>query len=118
MDWPAQIDAAREIDIETRAGDDAPVHRTTIWAVVDAGDVFVRSYRGETARWYREISEHPDSAVHVEGESQPVHAIPASDAESVQRASDGYRSKYADSSVVESMLTDEVTPTTLRLEPR
>jgi hypothetical protein len=118
MDWPGQLDAAPEIDIETRAGDDAPVHCTTIWVVVDGEDVFVRSYRGESGRWYREISGHPDAVVHIDGESQPVRAIPASDPESAGRASDAYRNKYADSSVVDSMLTDEVTPTTLRLEPR
>ena len=118
MDWPGQLDAATEIDVETRAGDDAPVHRVTIWVVVDGDDVFVRSYRGESARWYREISGHPDAVVDLEGDSQPVRAVPASDPESVRRASDGYRSKYADSSVVDSMLTGEVTPTTLRLEPR
>ena len=29
-------------------------HRTTIWAIVDGDDVFVRSYVGADARWYRE----------------------------------------------------------------
>jgi hypothetical protein len=118
MDWPGQIDSAREIEIETRARDDAPVHRTTIWAVVDGDDVFVRSYRGNQGRWYREISDHPEAVVHVDGESEPVRAVPARDPQSVQRASDGYRRKYSDSSVVDSMMIDEVLPTTLRLEPR
>jgi hypothetical protein len=118
MEWPGRLEAAREIDIETRAGNDAPVHRTTVWVVVDGDDVFVRSYRGESGRWYREISGNPDAVVHLDEDSQPVRAVPASDPESVQRVSDGYRSKYADSSVVDSMLTDEVEPTTLRLEPR
>jgi hypothetical protein len=118
MDWPGQLEKAREIDIETRASDDAPAHRVTIWVIVDGDDVFVRSYHGPEGRWYREISAHPDAVVHVDGESQAVRAVPVSDPESVQRANDGYRSKYADSSVVDSMLTDEVNPTTLRLEPR
>jgi hypothetical protein len=117
MDWPGQIGATREIEIETRADDDAPAHRTTIWAVVDGDDVFVRSYRGPRSRWYREISDHPEAVVHIDGESQPVRAVHATDPESVQRASEGYRHKYADSSVVDSMLVDDVLPTTLRLEP-
>jgi hypothetical protein len=58
MDWPGQIDAAREIEIETRAGGGGSTHRRTIWAVVDGDDVFVRSYRGERGRWFREISAH------------------------------------------------------------
>jgi hypothetical protein len=117
MDWPGQVDAAREIEIETRASDDAAAHRTTIWAVVDGDDVFVRSYRGDKARWYREISDHPDAIVHLDAESQPVRAIAAMDPESVRQASEGYSRKYGDSSVVDSMLIDEVLPTTLRLEP-
>jgi hypothetical protein len=79
MDWPGQLDQAREIDIETRRGEDAPAHRVTIWVVVDGHDVFVRSYHGPEGRWYRR--------------------------------------KYADSSVVDAMLADELLPTTLKLEP-
>ena len=58
------------------------------------------------------------ATIEVDGESVPVRAVAATDPESVQRASDGYRRKYADSGVVDSMLLDEVLPTTLRLEPR
>jgi hypothetical protein len=118
MDWPGPLEAAREIDVETRANDDAPAHRTTIWVVVDGEDVFVRSYQGPGGRWYQRISEHPDAVVHVDGESEPVRAVPATDPDSVQRASDGYRRKYSDSSATNAMLVDEVLPTTLRLEPR
>ena len=44
MSWPAAIDEAREVENETRQDDDAPVHRTTIWAVVDDGDGLVLNY--------------------------------------------------------------------------
>jgi hypothetical protein len=118
MDWPGPLEAAREIEIETRRDDGAPAHRTTIGAVVDGDDVLVRSYRGAKSRWYREVSDHPEATIEVDGESVPVRAVAATDPESVQRASDGYRRKYADSGVVDSMLLDEVLPTTLRLEPR
>jgi hypothetical protein len=36
------IDRTEEVDIETSAPGEAP-HRTTIWAIVDGDDVFVRS---------------------------------------------------------------------------
>jgi hypothetical protein len=59
VDWPGQIDAVREVDIETRRADDAPAHRTTIWAVVEDGDVYVRSWRGAGGRWRRELAAIP-----------------------------------------------------------
>jgi hypothetical protein len=117
MKWPDQIEEAREVDIETRRAEDAPAHRTTIWAVVDDGDVFVRSWRGAGSRWYREITANPVAVLHVEGEANPVRAVAATDQESVERASAGYRRKYGDSSVVDSMVREEILDTAIRLEP-
>jgi hypothetical protein len=118
MDWPGPIDTHREIDIETSRAPDAPVHRTTIWAVVEDGQVYIRSLRGASGRWYRELIANPEAAVLVDGESVPVRGVQASDAESVERASAGLRRKYADSSALDSMLKDEILDTTVRLEPR
>ena len=118
MDWPDELDAAEEVDIETRSGVDAPVHRTTIWPVVEAGEVYVRSLRGGSGRWYRELIANPDATVHVDGESVPVRAVHAPDPDSVERASAGLRRKYADSPYLDTMLEDEILETTVRLEPR
>ena len=118
MDWPAAIDAAREVDIETRRGADAPAHRTTIWAVVDDGEVYVRSLRGASGRWYRELIAGPEAVLHVAGNGFRVRAVPAADPESVQRASDALRRKYSDSRSLDSMLASDILDTTVRLEPR
>jgi hypothetical protein len=117
MHWPRDIEAAREVEIETRRADDAPAHRTTIWAVVEDDNVYVRSYRGGGARWYREITGNPAAVLHVEGEPVPVRAVVATDPDSVERASAGYLRKYTGSSVVDSMVRDEILGTTIRLEP-
>jgi hypothetical protein len=116
MDWPGQVDAVREVDIETRRADDAPAHRTTIWVVVEDGDVYVRSWRGAGGRWHRELTANPAAVLHVEGEAVPVRAIAAADPDSVERASAGYLRKYADSPYVGSMVRDEILGTTVRLE--
>ena len=50
--------ATREIRIETRQPDGS-VHSAIIWVVVDGEDVFVRSWLGERARWYREALANP-----------------------------------------------------------
>jgi hypothetical protein len=118
MNWPGPLETVAEVDIETTKGGDAPVHRTIIWIVVEDGEVYVRSLRGEDGRWYRELMANPDSALHVEGEAVPVHAVRADDPESVARASAGFRRKYAGSPYLDSMIRDEIAPTTVRLEAR
>jgi hypothetical protein len=117
MDWPGQLETVPEVDIETRRSDDAPVHRTTIWAVVDDGDVFVRSLRGTAGRWYRELTANPAAVLHVTGEPVPVRAVAAKDPDSIERATAGFRRKYADSPSLDSMIRDEILDTTVRLEP-
>jgi hypothetical protein len=118
MSWPEAIDSAQEVDIETSEGGDSPVHRTTVWAVVDGGDVFVRSLRGTDGRWYRELMATGDGVVHVDGESYPVRAVQASDADSIERTSEGLRRKYPQSRSLDAMLVDDILETTVRLEPR
>ena len=106
-----------EVDIETRSAD-GEVHRTTIWPVVDGGDVYVRSLKGSAGRWYQEVTAGPDSVLLVEGEAVPVRAVPAPDVESIGRANAGYERKYADSPYLGTMIREEILSTTLRLEPR
>ena len=116
--WPDAIDTALEVEIETRRGEDAPVHRTIIWAVVDDGDVFVRSLRGTSGRWYRELLSDPAAVLHAQGERFSVQAVQASDPDSVERTSEALRRKYSDSRSLASMLDDDILDTTVRLEPR
>jgi hypothetical protein len=118
MAWPDAIDSAREVEIETRRGEDAPVHRTTIWAVVDGGDVYVRSLRGTKGRWYRELMADPTAVVRVEDDAFPVQAVQAADPESIERTNDALRRKYSDSRSLDSMLADDILETTVKLEPR
>lgn len=93
MDWPGQIETVPEVDIETRRADDSPAHHTTIWAAVEGGDVYVRSLKGVDGRWYRELMAHPDAVLRVDGESIPVRAVRADDAESVERCTAGFSSQ-------------------------
>jgi hypothetical protein len=118
MAWPESIDAAREVEIETSRSPGATVHRTTIWAVVDDGEVYVRSWLGETGRWYQEVLANPDAVLHAGGEQFPVRAIHSPDDGSVAHASAGLERKYSDSSSLASMLKDDILHTTLRLERR
>ena len=112
----AVLAATDEIDIETRSVDGS-IHRTIIWVVVDGADVFVRSYLGARARWYREALADPDVALHVDGRRLPCRAVPAPDDISVARTSAGFERQYASAAETPDMVRPEILPTTLRLVP-
>jgi hypothetical protein len=118
MEWPAGIVPVEEVDIETARGPGAPVHRTTIWAVIGDGEVYVRSLNGEAGRWFRELMANPDAVLHVEGEAVPVRAVRTADPTSVEAATRGFREKYGDSPYLHTMIKDEILSTTVLLKPR
>jgi hypothetical protein len=107
---------AEEIEIETQAPD-GPVHRTTIWIVVDGDEAFVRSVRGRKGRWYREATANPAVAIHVDGRRLPATAIPATDPDSIERTTIAMREKYDRVPGLKPMIKPDVLDTTLRLEP-
>ena len=98
----ALLDRAREVDIETHSAKGV-THGVPIWIVVDGDDVFVRTYRGKTSRWYRELLARP-GAILADGKRVPVRAERAVDADALRRTSDGYRKKYPKSGSLDSML--------------
>ena len=108
-----------EIDIETSRGDGAPVHRTTIWIVVDGATAYVRSVRGPAGRWYRELRANPHGAIHAHATRVAVAAEAVEDAATIGRVSELLRQKYERRwpGPTASMLRDETLPTTLRLTP-
>lgn len=114
----ADIDAARVVRIETTAAD-GTVHRTIIWVVVDGGELYIRSYRGRSARWYREAIARPDVALLLGREQRrvPLRAVPATDAASIAACRAGLTRKYRRSYSLAAMLREEILDTTLRLDP-
>ena len=114
----ARLAATKVVEIETRRGPRSPVHRTKIWVVVDGGNVYVRSYRGEKGRWYREIRAHLDGALWLGKERIPVRAVHVRSARAIARATAGYRKKYGHSPPAKAMVRKEILGTTLRLDTR
>lgn len=112
------LDRAKEVRIETSAGPDQPIHKTIIWIVVDGDDVFVRSWRGVTARWYREALANPEIALHIGKQRLAATAVPAHDEDAVTRTSAALERKYEGDPSTRSMVRDEILSTTLRLDPR
>jgi hypothetical protein len=112
----ARLAAAQEVEIETQAPD-CPAHRTIVWVVVDGDEAFIRSYRGPTARWYREALANPAVAVHVDARRLNATAIAATDPDSIERVSAGFWAKYPADPATRAMVDPANLPTTLRLEP-
>jgi hypothetical protein len=110
-----QIGAAGEVLVETRRGQ--RTYRTVIWVVVDDGEVFVRSVRGESGRWYQRALADPGVALLVGGTRFGFQAHPANDPDSIRRVSEALRLKYAPGRSYDSMVRPEVLGTTLRLDP-
>ena len=112
----AALATAEEVDIETLspAGE---THRTIIWTVERDGEVYARSYRGASGRWYREAMAVPMVTLHVDGRRIAALVVPALDPTSVAACSAGLREKYARSPSLRAMLVDDVLPTTIRLDP-
>lgn len=110
-----QISEAQEVRIETRAGGRS--YRTIIWIVVDDGEVFVRSVRGERGKWYQRALQIPDVVVEAAGTKIAARAVLAADPHSIERTSEALRRKYRKGRSLDSMLVPEVLPTTMRLDP-
>lgn len=109
------IDSTRQVVIETRSG--GRVHRTVIWVVVDQGTILVRSVRAENGRWYQRALADPRVALEVGGSRFEFTAVPVTDAETIELASEALRRKYPKGGSLDSMLRPEVLDTTLVLEP-
>jgi hypothetical protein len=95
-----------------------PETAITIWIVVADAEVFVRSVRGAKGRWYRDLASGGPARLEFNGQRLAVQAVPATDAQSIERASQAFLSKYRSSPYAASMVRPEVLATTLRLEPR
>lgn len=106
-----------EVEIETQAPDE-PAHRTIVWVVVDGADTFVRSYTGESARWFREVNANPAVGLHVDGRRLTATAVPATDPDSIERISAALAAKYAHEPVsLAAMLEPGIVHANFRLEP-
>jgi hypothetical protein len=110
-----RLRTAHEVHIRTH-GADGELHHVIVWVVVDErGRVLVRSYRGPSARWYREATSGRTVSLELEGTVLPVDVETAVDPERIEVTSRLLATKYADEAETPDMLRDEVLDTTLEL---
>src|SRR5258706_12630924 len=87
-----QLNSIEEIDIETQSAT-GRTHRTTIWVVVVDNNVYVRSVRGRSGSWYREITANPQGAIYVDGRRLSFQAFPVSVQATIALISNAYLQK-------------------------
>ena len=111
-----RIAVAKEVDIET-CSREGKVHQVTIWVVVVEGAPYVRSVRGTRGRWYRELTERREGALHVGSRRVPVRATRVREPELIDDVSAAFWRKYPKSAPLFSILRLVTLETTTRLDP-
>ena len=114
-DEHAALAAAQEVDIETSHGDRAFL--TIIWVVDVDGTLYVRSYLGDTGRWYQRALAEPAVALETGSVRVTFTAEPVTDEPTIDAVSEAFVAKYRPGSSRDAMVAPEVLHTTLRLIP-
>jgi hypothetical protein len=113
-----KIGNAEELDLASRRGDGSLRKPVTIWVVRHGDDLYVRSWHGSTAIWFRGTQDRHEGHIRAGGVDKDVLFVEALD--DLNDAIDAaYRMKYrryADS-YVPSMISPQARATTLKLVP-
>ena len=63
----AALAAALEVDVTPFAADGSPRARRTIWSIGVGDELYVRSWKGPTAVWYRDAIASHQGSIEVTG---------------------------------------------------
>ena len=114
-----RIGRADELEIASLRRDGTLGRRVTIWVVPYQDDLYVRSWKGRTAAWYRGTKVRHEGRIWAGGVEREVTFEDAEN--NVNDAVDAaYRTKYRryGESLVSEMVGREVRATTIKLVPR
>jgi hypothetical protein len=115
-----RVGTAQELEIASLRADGTMRRPVPIWVIREGDDLYVRSWRGRSAAWYRGTQERQQGHIRAGGVEKDVNFVAVDDERLNERIDAGYRSKYGQtgSSYVEPMTSGETRTTTLRLDPR
>jgi hypothetical protein len=111
-----QLAETGEIDVVVPAPGRADT-RTPIWIVEVDGNLYVRSWKGETGIWYRRARRHGTGTVVAGAQPHPVRFTAIDDPGINARIDEAYRRKYGDSSYTRAMTRPPATFSSMRLDP-
>jgi hypothetical protein len=114
-----KIGRADELEIASLRRDGTLGKRVTIWVVPYQDSLYVRSWKGRTAAWFRATQVRHEGRIWAGGIERDVALVDAD--HDVDDALDAaYRDKYRGygASLVDPMVSPETRSTTIRLVPR
>jgi hypothetical protein len=114
-----KIAAADELRLVSIRRDGTPRRPVTIWVVRSGDDLYVRSWRGSTSAWFRDVQDRHHGRVHAGGVNKDVLFVEAA-GEANDEIDAAYRTKYQryGATYVEPMVGPEARASTLKLVPR
>lgn len=116
----ASIGAADELQVAPLRRDGTRRTPVPIWVVRDGEELYVRSYRGPEAAWYRAARSHAAGRIQAGGVDKDVTFQAEAGDDANNRVDAAYRGKYSryGESYIKAMISSEVRATTLKLTPR
>ena len=90
---------------------------TWIWSVVVDGELYVRSYNGQSGRWYQAALKKKSGRITAAGMTKEVDFEPVTGSIN-DSIDDAYRSKYAASPYLKPMIGARARAATVRIMPR
>jgi hypothetical protein len=115
----SKIGAAHELEIATLRADGTPRKPVTVWAVRLGYDLYIRSYLGAGAAWFRAAQARHQGHIRAGGVAGDVQFVEA-DRGLADQIDAAYRAKYTPvaPSYVDPMVSRQARATTLKLVPR
>lgn len=115
-----RIGAADELHLASFKTDHTQRKPVVIWVVRVGDELYVRSYRGREAAWFRQIQRQHEGQIAAGGVTKDVMLIDASSDEALNQQIDAaYQTKYHrySSTYVKPMVAPQARATTLKLVP-
>ena len=115
-----RIGAAEELQLATFKKDGTLRQPVVIWMIRIGDDLYVRSWRGREAAWFRHIQRQPEARIVAGGVTKDVTLVDASSDEVLGNEIDAaYQSKYRrySATYVRPMIAPQARATTLKLVP-
>jgi|SRR5580704_2616481 hypothetical protein len=116
-----KIAASEELQIASLRRDGTLRKPVTIWVVRQGDDLYVRSYKGRSAGWFRGVQDRHEGHISAGGVNKDVTFIDAdADSDINDQIDAAYRGKYQryGATYITPMVSPEVRATTIKLVPR
>jgi hypothetical protein len=114
-----RITDADELQLASVRRDGTPSRPVTIWVVRHGDDLYVRSWRGRTARWFRGVQDRHQGHIRAGGVDKDVTFVDA-DPGLNDQIDAAYREKYRryGPSIVGGVVNPGARAATIKLVPR